>query len=75
MTRFKRELIKRGIQVEETLPFLPYNHIEAIIVHTDMALVSTYDNRIGWCYAYYDRSMKPKWKYEDEELNDILVFE
>jgi hypothetical protein len=58
MTRFKRELIKRGIAVEETLPYLPYNNIEAINVHADRALVSTYDNRVGWCYEYYDRDMQ-----------------
>ena len=57
MTRFKRELIKRGVTVEETLPFLPYEHTEAIIVHSDTCIVSTYDNRIGWFYEHYDRTL------------------
>lgn len=58
MTRFKKELIKRGIQTEETLPFLPYNEIEAIIVHSDSCIVATYDNRVGWYYQHYDRQLE-----------------
>ena len=58
MTRFKRELIKRGVMVEEVLPFLPYEHIEAIIVHSDTCIVSTYDNRIGWYFQHYNNKMQ-----------------
>lgn len=67
MTRFKRELIKCGIAVEETLPYLPFDHTEAINVHADRALVSTYDNRVGWIYDYYGRDMKlQRTEWEDD---------
>ena len=66
MTRFKKELIKRGVQLEETLPYLPFEHIEAINVHSDTCIVSVYDNRIGWMYRQYGRDMKPC-RYWDED--------
>lgn len=68
MTRFKKELLKLGVQLEETLPYVPYEHIECIIVHSDRCVVSIYDNRIGWYYKHYGRDMKvDRDKYEGEE--------
>ena len=58
MTRFKKELLKRGVELEETLPYMPFGNIEAIVVHSDTCIVSRYDNRIGWYYIQYGRDMK-----------------
>ena len=35
MTRFKKELIKRGYTLESQLPSIPYNEIEAIRVDSE----------------------------------------
>lgn len=68
MTRFKKELIKAGVQLEETLPYMPYEHKETIVVHADTCIVSTYDNRIGWYWEHYDRNLKvDRWNTEDDE--------
>lgn len=77
MTRFKKELIKAGVQLEETLPHMPYGNIEAIVVHADTCIVSSYDNRIGWCYEHYNRQLKVDyWKTEDDEMwGEVLDYE
>lgn len=70
MTRFKKELIKRGVQTEETLPYLPFNNIEAIIVHSDTCVVSTYDNRIGWWFVEYGRNLKPLYQWGEDDIHE-----
>ena len=76
MTRFKQELIKRSITLEETLPYLPYEHIEGIIVHSDTCIVSTYDNRIGWYFKHYGLDMKvDRDRYEGEEWYNYPIEE
>lgn len=70
MTRFKKELIKRNVMLEETLPYLPYGHIEAIVVHADTLIVSRYDNRIGWYYEEYNRKMEIEYAWDTDDVNE-----
>lgn len=63
MTRFKRELIKRGYQLEETLPYMPYNEIQAIVVDSEKATIKTYDRRVGLILCKIDRQFNS----EEEE--------
>ena len=69
MTRFKKELIKRNVMLEETLPYLPYGHVEAITVHSDTCIVSKYDNRVGWYFEEYDRQMNVKYAWDEDDYN------
>lgn len=70
MTRFKRELIKRNVMLEETLPYLPYGHVEAIVVHSDTCIVSIYDNRIGWYFNEYNRNMEVEYSWDEDDINE-----
>lgn len=70
MTRFKKELIKRNVMLEETLPYLPYGHVEAIVVHADTLIVSRYDNRIGWYYEEYNRQMVVEYAWDEDDVNE-----
>lgn len=70
MTRFKKELIKRGIEIEETLPFLPYGNVEAIRVHSDTCVIATYDNRIGWWFREYNRQMVVNYEWDEDDYNE-----
>ena len=68
MTRFKKELLKLGVQLEENLPYLPFGNIEAIVVHSDTCIVSTYDNRIGWYFEEYARDMKIIYQWDEDDI-------
>lgn len=69
MTRFKKELIARNVLLEETVPYLPFEHIECSIVHPESASVYYYDNRIGKYWVHYGRHMHVvSVTYEDEDL-------
>ncbi len=70
MTRFKKELIKRNVMLEETLPYLPYGEIEAIIVHSDILTVSYYDNRVGWYYHEYNRNMQLEYCWDADDIDE-----
>lgn len=70
MTRFKKELIKRNVMIEETLLYLPYGHIEAIVVHSDTLIVSRYDNRIGWYWEQYNRNMEVESAWDEDDVNE-----
>lgn len=70
MTRFKKELIARNVLLEETVSYLPFEHIECSIVHAESASVYYYDNRIGKYWVHYGRHMHvASVTYEDEELD------
>ena len=58
MNRFKKELRKRGIKLESDYPFIPYNGLEAIIVHSDTATVSEYHDCAGWVRTSFARNME-----------------
>lgn len=70
MTRFKKELIKRNVMLEETLPYLPYGNTEAIVVHSDTCVVSTYDNRVGWYFNEYNRNMEVEYSWDEDDVNE-----
>jgi hypothetical protein len=70
MTRFKKELVKRNVMLEETLPYLPYGNVEAIVVHSDTCTVSIYDNRIGWYFHEYNRNMIVEYQWDEDDIQE-----
>lgn len=70
MTRFKKELIKRNVMLEETLPYMPYGHIEETVVHSDTCVVSIYDNRIGWYFNQYNQHMEIEYYWDEDDISE-----
>lgn len=58
MNRFKKEIRKRGVKLECDYPMIPFNGLEAVIVHADEACVSEYHDCAGWCKTYFARDMQ-----------------
>lgn len=58
MNRFKKELRKRGVRLENDYEYLPMNGLECVIVDAEHAMVKRWWNQIGWVYHRYDRSME-----------------
>jgi len=65
MNRFKRELRKRGVKLECVYPFIPYNGLEAVVVHSDTATVSEYHDCAGWVRTVFNRDMTMTTMFED----------
>ena len=57
MNRFKKELRKRGVMMENDYPYLPYGSLETVEVNSETCTVSCYYNVIGWEHTHYDRAM------------------
>lgn len=60
MNRFKRELRKNGIKLENDFEYLPCNGIETIIADAEKAMLSIYHVSAGWVRIRYNRAMKPE---------------
>lgn len=70
MTRFKKELLKRGVILEESVPFMPYEYLDTILVNSEKCYVYYYDMRVGAYKEFYDRSMKVSQIWcEDDDYN------
>lgn len=65
MTRFKKEIRKRGAKLEIDYPFLPYNGIDCVIVHSEEASYSYFHYGMGWVRVMYDRALNASFKWED----------
>lgn len=48
MNRFKKEIRKHGIKLESDYPFIPFNGLEAVIIHSDTATINEYHVCAGW---------------------------
>ena len=57
MNRFKKEIRKRGIKLECDYPMIPFNGLEAVIVHADTGIVSEYHDCTGWVKTIFNRNM------------------
>lgn len=57
MTRFKRELMRRGYMLEETMDTLPWDGVEAIIVNSEEATYSIIHVSAGCTKIHFDRAM------------------
>lgn len=55
MNRFKKEIRKRGIKLECDYPYIPYNGLETVIVHSDKAIISEYHVCAGWVKTIVNR--------------------
>ena len=67
MTRFKKELKKRGYLFEEDYPFLPYEGIESISADATKATYSCYHDATGSVTTFFDRSLEPEISFIDED--------
>lgn len=63
MTRFQKEIRKRGIKTEKDYPYLPYDinggTIEGIVVNSEKCRVKIYYN-VGTMITTFSRSMKER---------------
>ena len=57
MTRFKKEIRKRGFRIEEDYEYLPYNGLEAVIVNSESCTVKYCYNMTDDCLYKFDRDM------------------
>ena len=68
MTRFAKELRKRGYKLECDYPWLPYDigssSIETVIVNSEDCTLHEWYNTMGWVTTKFDRQMKEEVVFE-----------
>lgn len=68
MNRFKKELKKRGVKLENDYPYMPFDFgntaLEAVIVDAEKCTLSQLTSSMNVIY-YYGRDMKVSQQYFD----------
>lgn len=58
MNRFKKELRKRGYQLECDYPYLPFDGIETVRVISEVAMIAICHVSAGWVYIPFGRDFR-----------------
>lgn len=66
MNRFTRELRKRDYKIDSDFEYLPYNGLDHVEVHADLAEFWEFDYTMGLVKIHFDRNMMPNVIYSDD---------
>jgi len=59
MNRFTRELRKRGYKIDNDFEYLPYNGLDHVEVHADLAEFWAFWYTLGLVRIHFGRNMMP----------------